>query len=564
MKRFLSILLISVSAVGVAVSAYGDGVSNLSQPFPHDISINDDSTSGSSPSVTYDERLSRLLRVDCGDPDGCNLDFGESNPHPGDTVWIRATGSNNVTIDDQSGVITVDGGSITLNPSSNDGVIVQYLGDIWREMARPGSASSHDTLTGVSDHDHLSDSEIHGSINADSDHSSTASHDHDDLSGVTNSDHHTKTTSLDHDTDLTGVSSSDHHTQTTSLDHDTEITGVSSSDHHEPPDAQEGGTTVVSDLTLLDWLSGDFDITNPTTGEAGIALASDVTQLGSAIDHDTETTGVSSDDHHAQNHSSRHQSTGGDSLSLQHGEEVDTPSSSHHSKTTSLDHDTDITGVSSSDHHTQTTDTRVDAYEGGTLLQSDITGIDVVDSDFNFTDADSDGDQDLDLASGAVDTGELAFDTATQTELDSHSGTSDAHHTKTTDTRVDIQEDGGTITSDINRINLTTNMNHSVSSGVAEVWSDSGSGASSSGSDGDVQMADGSGGFKSDADFTYGVSGTDELNIPNLLMETSIEMKTQGSAPSVATDNVVIWWNASSEELRATHDGTTKVIVNFP
>lgn len=161
------------------------------------------------------------------------------------------------------------------------------------EIALSNQAFSHDVLTDVSSDDHharFTDEEAQDAVAAALNNQFTYDDAnnvigvepgnifHDDLAGIGGNNHHVPLEIQDGGTTVTdGDYVVDFGTDLTATDNgDGSVTiDSTASGSGSTLDTQEGGASVESDTDTLDFDSGDFAVTNPTTGEAEVAVDTD-------------------------------------------------------------------------------------------------------------------------------------------------------------------------------------------------------------------------------------------------------------------------------------------------
>lgn len=234
---------------------------------------------------------------------------------------------------------------------------------------------------------------------------------------------------------------------------------IDSSDADSHTDVSEGGTLVVSDVgdvNFADNLSvaddGDGTVTvdavdsgdtrTDVSDSVGVVVAEteDVTFTASgdaSVSVTADGDGTATVDVSATDTDTRTDISDSGGVVVSDTEDVTFDSTG--SASVSVASDGDGTGTVTVD--ATDTDTHFDVSEDGTSVLTDVATLNVT----NALDATNPSGSQADLAvdesaialsnlSGyPVGTGDLDFDTATQTELDSHSGTSDAHHTRYSD-----------------------------------------------------------------------------------------------------------------------------------
>lgn len=346
---------------------------------------------------------------------------------------------------------------------------------------------------------YYTDSDAETAINNDSDHGSTAPHNyfsgsHTDLTNVGSSDHHAKTTSLADITDAdpaeiivdtlanqpaAGTANRWHFTSDNNgIYYDdgaawqliAEYPGnISASElgfdpatqseldshagtagaHHTRYSDSEARTAVEGSVNMEDLVTA-----STTTGHVARSQG-DGTLLAERLAHG-DLSGVGSGDHHSRYTDEEAQDATGtmagnaltyddatpsldvDESGISHDNISGVSAGDHHTKTTSL---ADITDVDPSEIRTGTLSNRPAAGTAGRwYLTTDNNGIYYDDGASWFLIAEHPSN---------IGAGDLGFDTATQSELDSHAGTSGAHHSRYSDSEARTAVEGSVNVEDL-------------------------------------------------------------------------------------------------------------------
>jgi len=118
--------------IGTSFPNYKLEVNGLKGASPTTLTISDDGVGGSSPSATLTPSTS-FCKIDCQDPDGCNVTISESGAADGAELTIVNISANTVNISDSAGVTELAG---NFAMGQWDSLSLIYVGDRWVEVSR--------------------------------------------------------------------------------------------------------------------------------------------------------------------------------------------------------------------------------------------------------------------------------------------------------------------------------------------------------------------------------------------------------------------------------------------
>lgn len=215
---------------------------------------------------------------------------------------IENDGSGNLQFDeDTSYTFTTSqtiNSDLTLSGLLDTGRVVKHSTDITQSLnigsgegvVMAGPVTGNSAVTGSGNFRVVGEErqfalDVRNAINNDSDHSSTASHSHTDLSNITSDDHHVKTTSASELSDVSSDSvSGAHHTKTTSASGLTDVSAdsVSGAHHTKTTEAQVLSMTTsssqnVNQTTTVQWdehiVDGDPAFSHdPSTSDTDVTI----------------------------------------------------------------------------------------------------------------------------------------------------------------------------------------------------------------------------------------------------------------------------------------------------
>ena len=118
--------------IGTSSPNYKLEVNGLKGSSPTTLTISNDGVGGSSPSATLTPSTS-FCKIDCQDPDGCNVTISESGAADGAELTVVNVSANTVNISDSGGVTELAG---NFAMGQWDSLSLIYVGDRWVEVSR--------------------------------------------------------------------------------------------------------------------------------------------------------------------------------------------------------------------------------------------------------------------------------------------------------------------------------------------------------------------------------------------------------------------------------------------